>query len=113
MSDASPTRSAASCALSWSSAKSSTRRALSLPSGSARGPYKGGIRYHPHVNLDEIRALAVLMAWKTAIVDVPLGGAKDVNANAQVMAWIMDEYGRLHGDAPAVVTGLRRHRGYV
>jgi len=53
------------------------------------------------------------MAWKTAIVDVPLGGAKDVNANAQVMAWIMDEYGRLHGDAPAVVTGLRRHRGYV
>lgn len=40
------------------------------------GPFKGGLRYHPSVNLDEIRALATWMTWKTAIVDIPLGGAK-------------------------------------
>jgi glutamate dehydrogenase (NAD(P)+) len=111
---------------------------------SARGPTKGGLRFHPTVNADDVRALATLMTWKTAVVNVPFGGAKggvacdpaqlsqgeleritrkfverisqeigpqrdipapDVNTNAQVMAWIMDHYSRLHGFAPAVVTG--------
>ncbi|MBV8297465.1 MAG: glutamate dehydrogenase [Acidimicrobiia bacterium] len=42
----------------------------------ARGPYKGGIRYHPQADLEEVRALASLMTWKTALVDIPFGGAK-------------------------------------
>ena len=42
----------------------------------ARGPYKGGVRYHPLADLDEIRALASLMTWKNALVDIPFGGAK-------------------------------------
>ena len=42
----------------------------------ARGPYKGGVRFHPAANLDEVRTLASLMTWKTALVDVPYGGAK-------------------------------------
>ncbi len=110
----------------------------------ARGPYKGGVRFHQEVDLDEVRALAALMTWKTAIVEIPFGGAKggvncpaadldegekqliarsfmdkiekvlgpardipapDVNTNAQTMAWMMDEYGKLHGHTPACVTG--------
>src|SRR3954447_7609024 len=110
----------------------------------ARGPYKGGVRFHPEVDLDEVRALAPLMTWKTAIAGIPYGGAKggvncpadkltedevekiarqfmgkvekvlgpqrdipapDVNTNAQTMAWMMDEYGKLHGHTPACVTG--------
>jgi glutamate dehydrogenase (NAD(P)+) len=42
----------------------------------ARGPYKGGIRYHAEADLDEVRALASLMTWKTALMDLPFGGAK-------------------------------------
>jgi glutamate dehydrogenase (NAD(P)+) len=42
----------------------------------ALGPYKGGLRYHPAVNIDEVRALAAWMTWKTAIANLPLGGAK-------------------------------------
>lgn len=110
----------------------------------ARGPYKGGLRFHPRVDDDEARALASLMTWKTAVVDIPFGGGKggmncdpsklskaelerltrrfvqqvhdfigpdkdipapDVGTDAQVMAWIMNEYGKFHGFQPACVTG--------
>lgn len=42
----------------------------------ARGPMKGGLRFHPEVDLSEVRSLAALMTWKTAVVDLPFGGAK-------------------------------------
>jgi glutamate dehydrogenase (NAD(P)+) len=42
----------------------------------ARGPCKGGIRFHPHETVDTVRALAMWMTWKTAVVDIPLGGGK-------------------------------------
>ncbi len=42
----------------------------------ARGPFKGGLRYHPDTDLDEVRALASLMTWKSALLDLPFGGAK-------------------------------------
>jgi len=42
----------------------------------SRGPMKGGLRYHPDVNLDEVNSLASLMTWKTAVVNIPYGGAK-------------------------------------
>jgi glutamate dehydrogenase (NAD(P)+) len=40
------------------------------------GPFKGGLRFHPMVNIDEVRALATWMTWKTAIAGIPMGGAK-------------------------------------
>ena len=110
----------------------------------SRGPMKGGLRFHPTMDEDHAAALANLMTWKTAIVDVPFGGAKggincdpskmserelntvtrrfvertkeiigptidipapDVNTNAKVMGWIMDEYSKYAGFSPGVVTG--------
>jgi glutamate dehydrogenase (NAD(P)+) len=110
----------------------------------ARGPMKGGLRFHPSMDEDHAASLASLMTWKTAVVDVPYGGAKggincdpsklsetelyritttfvglikevigptidipapDVNTNAMVMGWIMDEYSKYYGFSPGVVTG--------
>ncbi len=53
----------------------------------ARGPYKGGIRYHPQADLDEVRALAALMTWKTALANIPFGGAKGgIQCDPRVMS---------------------------
>ncbi len=50
--------------------------AYRMQHSNARGPYKGGIRFHPEVNADEVQALATLMSLKTAAVNIPLGGGK-------------------------------------
>lgn len=53
----------------------------------ARGPYKGGIRYHEATDLDEVKALASLMSWKTALVNIPFGGAKGgIACNPQTLS---------------------------
>ena len=111
---------------------------------SARGPMKGGLRFHHQVDADEVLTLASLMTWKTALVNIPYGGAKggisvnvhnlspgelerltrkfvdeihdfigpdkdipapDMGTDAQVMAWIMNQYSKYHGFNPACVTG--------
>jgi glutamate dehydrogenase (NAD(P)+) len=51
-------------------------KAYRIQHNQVRGPYKGGIRYHPDVSLDLFKTLAAEMTWKTAIVDIPFGGAK-------------------------------------
>jgi len=50
--------------------------AFRIQHSSARGPYKGGIRFHPEVDKDEVQALATLMSFKTAVVNIPMGGGK-------------------------------------
>ena len=54
---------------------------------SARGPNKGGLRWHPDETIDTVRALAAWMTWKTSVVDIPLGGAKGgVTCNPKTMS---------------------------
>lgn len=53
-----------------------TMRAYRVQFNNARGPYKGGIRFHPAADLDEVKSLAAAMAIKCAVVDIPLGGGK-------------------------------------
>jgi glutamate dehydrogenase/leucine dehydrogenase len=113
-------------------------RAYRVQHNSALGPYKGGIRFHPDVDLDEVKALAMLMSLKTAAVGLPLGGGKggvaidprglteaeleelarkyaahlaphigpdkdipapDVNTNASIIDWMVDEFERITGDS--------------
>ena len=50
--------------------------AFRVQHNSSRGPYKGGIRFHPQVNLDEVKILSSLMTWKCAVVSIPMGGGK-------------------------------------
>lgn len=112
--------------------------AYRIQHNSKLGPYKGGIRFHPGVNIDEVRALATLMSFKTAAVGLPLGGGKggiavdprelspedveqlsrsyarhlaphigsgkdipapDVNTNAAIIDWMVDEYEKTAGKA--------------
>jgi glutamate dehydrogenase (NAD(P)+) len=51
-------------------------RGYRVQHNNARGPYKGGLRFHPTVSLDEIRCFAMLMTWKTALMNIPFGGGK-------------------------------------
>jgi glutamate dehydrogenase (NAD(P)+) len=53
-----------------------TFKAFRIRHNNARGPGKGGIRFDPHETADDVRALAMWMTWKTAVMDIPLGGAK-------------------------------------
>ncbi|HQP37903.1 MAG TPA: Glu/Leu/Phe/Val dehydrogenase dimerization domain-containing protein, partial [Polyangiaceae bacterium] len=51
-------------------------RGFRVQHNDARGPAKGGIRFHPHETIDTVRALATWMTWKCAVADIPLGGGK-------------------------------------
>ncbi|MFZ2494274.1 MAG: Glu/Leu/Phe/Val dehydrogenase dimerization domain-containing protein, partial [Candidatus Saccharimonadales bacterium] len=53
-----------------------THQAYRVQHSNKRGPYKGGLRFHPHVDSSEVRALATLMSIKCAAVNIPMGGGK-------------------------------------
>ena len=72
-----------------------------------RGPYKGGIRYHPDTDLDEVRALAMWMTWKSAVVNIPYGGAKGgVQCNPKEMS----PTGNREDDPPLHLGPFLQHR---
>jgi glutamate dehydrogenase (NAD(P)+) len=64
------------CAIVCDDGRLSTFVGYRIQHDHARGPMKGGLRYHPEVDPDEVNALASLMTWKTAVLDLPYGGAK-------------------------------------
>jgi glutamate dehydrogenase/leucine dehydrogenase len=128
-----------------------TYKAFRVQHNNKNGPYKGGVRFHENVTLDEVQALATLMSLKTAAVGLPLGGGKggvavnpkslskeeleelsrkyvqglhkhigpdqdvpapDVNTNATVIDWMVDEYEKLTGDSShASFTGKSLSKG--
>ena len=63
-------------------------RGYRVQHNNSRGPFKGGIRFHEEVDLDEVRALAALMTWKTALVDIPYGGGNNQFGNFQHVRWL-------------------------
>lgn len=128
-----------------------THKAYRVQHNNLRGPYKGGIRLHPAVDLDEVRALSILMTLKTAAIGLPLGGGKggvaidprdlseedlerlsrayvehmhphigpdtdipapDVNTNAKIIDWMVEEYENITGDnSKASFTGKSIENG--
>jgi len=56
-------------------------RGFRVQHNDARGPAKGGIRFHPNETIDTVRALAMWMTWNSAVVDIPLGGGKGAHTN--------------------------------
>ena len=129
----------------------STHKAFRIQHKNTLGPYKGGIRFHSDVNIDEVRALATLMSFKTAAVGLPLGGGKggvavdprtlndaeieelsrkyaahlaphigpdidvpapDVNTNATIIDYMVDEFEQITGDkSKASFTGKSISKG--
>jgi glutamate dehydrogenase/leucine dehydrogenase len=126
-------------------------KAFRVQHNNQNGPYKGGVRFHENVSLDEVKALATLMSLKTAAVGLPLGGGKggiavnpknlskkdleqlsrkyvqhlhphigpdkdvpapDVNTNATIIDWMVDEYEKLTDDSShASFTGKSMDKG--
>lgn len=126
-------------------------KAYRIQHNNRRGPYKGGIRFHPEVSMDEVQTLATLMSLKTAVINIPMGGGKggvaldprtldedelrevskkyvqhlhahigpdkdipapDVNTNAQIIDWMVEEFEDLTGDtSKASFTGKSPSNG--
>ncbi len=84
-----------------------THQAYRVQHSNARGPFKGGIRFHPHVDKNEVRALATLMSLKCAAVDIPMGGGKGG------VAFDPREFDKKHVEAVArqYVQKLEEHLG--
>ena len=74
---------------------------------SARGPMKGGLRYHPQVDLEEVRSLAALMTWKTAVVNIPYGGAKGGIALDPKQLWTRQKCRHVNSNASPVALSMQ------